>query len=130
MLMGAGKGFSSSPGVILISVSAHATSIKQHEAPESNNDLPLCPSVCYLLLREVILPPSQEPDERIEAALQRQLAVQVRPRVPLPRRVSRVAPLLQLLGDRRHADVHAVQLGDAVGVVDVHVDGQPAADKG
>ena len=87
-------------------------------------------SVCYLLLREVILPPSQEPDERIEAALQRQLAVQVRPRVPLPRRVSRVAPLLQLLGDRRHADVHAVQLGDAVGVVDVHVDGQPAADKG
>jgi hypothetical protein len=71
-------------------------------------------------------PPLQEPDERIKATLQRQLAVQVGARVPLPCGVRGVATLLELLGDGRHADIHSVELGDAVLVIDVHVDRQPA----
>ena len=53
-------------------------------------------------------------------------AVQVGARVPLPCGVRGVAALLELLGDGRHADIHAVELGDTVLVIDVHVDGQPA----
>lgn len=83
-----------------------------------------------LLLGKVVLPPLQEPHERVKAALQRQLPQQVPSGVPLARRVGCVPPLLQLLRDGRHPDVHPVQRGYAVLVVDVDVDGQPAADEG
>ena len=83
-----------------------------------------------LLLGEVVLPASQKPDEGIEASLDRELTVQMRPCVPLPRSVATVPSLLELLRDRGHAKVHTIHFDDAVRVVHVHVDRESAADEG
>lgn len=56
--------------------------------------------------------------------------MQVGPCVPLACGVRRVSTLFQLLRNSGHANVHSIELGDAVLVVHVHMNGQPTTNEG